>query len=238
MKGYGRLYESTGTGQVQEAERYLAKRLEEIRENLVYGKRPARSFREAATKYLLDNQDKASIRKDACHLKQLDSFIGDLPMHQVHMGTLTPFIAARRQQGAKTKTINLALSTVRRILNLAARLWRDEQGLSWLETAPLIQMLPIHDAREPYPLSWDEQARLFQELPPHLERMALFKVNTGTREQEVCRLQWEWEVPVQELGRSVFVIPKQWIKNREDRLVVLNDVAWRVVNELRGADPR
>ena len=24
--------------------------------------------------------------------------------------------------------------------------------------------------------------------------MALFKVNTGTREQEVCRLQWEWKV--------------------------------------------
>jgi integrase len=238
IKGYGRVYESTGTGRLEEAERHLAKRLEEIRENLVYGKRPARSFREAATKYLLDNQDKASIGKDACHLKQLDPFIGDLPLRQIHMDTLAPFIAARRQQGAKTKTINLALSTVRRILNLAARLWRDEQGLSWLETAPLIQMLPIHDAREPYPLSWDEQARLFQELPPHLERMALFKVNTGTREQEVCRLRWDWEVPVQELGRSVFVIPKQWVKNREDRLVVLNDVAWRVVNELRGADPQ
>jgi len=27
---------------------------------------------------------------------------------------------------------------VRRILNLAARKWRDEQGLTWLETAPLI----------------------------------------------------------------------------------------------------
>jgi integrase len=238
IRGYGRLYESTGAGQLQEAERYLAKRVEEIRENLVYGKRPARSFREAATKYLLDNQDKASIGKDACHLKQLDPFIGDLPMHQVHMGTLAPFIAARRQQGVKTKTINLALSTVRRILNLAARLWRDEQGLSWLETAPLIQMLPIYDAREPYPLSWDEQARLFRELPPHLERMALFKVNTGTREQEVCQLRWEWEVPIAELGRSVFVIPRQLVKNREDRLVVLNDVAWRVVNERRGADPQ
>ncbi len=66
----------------------------------------------------------------------------------------------------------------------------------------------------------------------------MFKVNTRTREQEVCRLRWEWEVPIAELDRSVFVIPRQWVKNREDRLVVLNDVAWRVVNERRGADPQ
>ena len=233
IKGYGRLFESTGTGYLEEAERYLGKRLEEIRQTCVYGVRPARSFREAATKYLLENQDKASIANDARHLKQLDPFIGDLPLRQIHMDTLAPFIAARRQQGVKTKTINLGLSVVRRILNLSARLWRDGHGLTWLETAPLIQMLPIHDARLPYPLSWDEQARLFQELPPHLERMALFKVNTGTREQEACQLRWEWEVPVPELGRSVFVIPRKWVKNREDRIVVLNDVAWNVINELR-----
>jgi len=29
--------------------------------------------------------------------------------------------------------------------------------------------------------------------------MALFKVNTGCREQEVCRLKWEYEVKVPEL---------------------------------------
>ena len=237
IKGHGRLYESTGTGHLEEAEHYLAKRLEEIRQSRVYGIRPSRTFREAATKYLLENQDKASIGKDAQHLRLLDPFIGDLPLRHIHMDTLAPFIAVRRQQGVKTKTINLGLSVVRRILNLAARLWRDEHGLTWLETVPLIQMLPIHDARLPYPLSWDEQARLFQELPAHLERMALFKVNTGTRDQEVCQLRWEWEVPMPELDRSVFVIPRKCVKNREDRLVVLNDVAWNVVNERRGSHP-
>ena len=65
----------------------------------------------------------------------------------------------------KTKTINLDLSVVRRILNLAARKWRDEQGLTWLETAPLISMLKVRDARAPYPLSWAEQRLLLPELP-------------------------------------------------------------------------
>jgi len=40
---------------------------------------------------------------------------------------------------------------------------------------------------------------VFQQLPGHLARMALFKVYTGCRDQEVCGLRWEWEVEVPEL---------------------------------------
>jgi len=62
------------------------------------------------------------------------------------IGTLAAFIAWRRRpvevkrksgklwrKQVKTKTINLDLALVRRILNLAARKWRDEQSLTWLE---------------------------------------------------------------------------------------------------------
>jgi hypothetical protein len=52
------------------------------------------------------------------------------------MGTLQNFIASRRRDGVKTKTINLALGVVRRILNLCASEWMDEQGLTWLAAAP------------------------------------------------------------------------------------------------------
>src|SRR5436190_11718309 len=70
----------------------------------------------------------------------------------------------------------------------------------------------------------------------------LFAVNTGCREQEVCQLRWRWEVPVAELQTSVFVIPAEFggrtersgVKNREDRVVVLNDVAKRVIDAQRG----
>jgi integrase len=68
--------------------------------------------------------------------------------------------------------------------------------------APKIKLFPVKDARPPYPLSAEEQALLFRELPDHLARMALFKVNTGCREQEVCRLKWGFEVQVPELGTS------------------------------------
>jgi len=239
------IHESCGTSDQVEAERYLARRLEEIRQASIYGIRPDRIFRVAATKYLTENQHKASVVTDAYMLQSLDPFIGELPLSKLHDGTLQPYIAARRASGIKSKSINNALSVLRRILNLASRKWRDEHGLTWLETPPLLSMQSTHDARKPYPLSWEEQSVLFQELPAHLANMALLKVNTGTREQEVCHLRWDWEIEVPELGTSVFLIPADFggrtensgVKNGEDRLVVLNDVARSVIENCRGKHP-
>ncbi len=67
--------------------------------------------------------------------------------------------------------------------------------------------------------------------------MALFKVNTGCREQEVYQLRWEWEIPIPELETSVFLIPAAAVKNREPRLVVLNKVAKSVIDGRRGKHP-
>jgi integrase len=231
------IFESTGTKSLKEAQAQLAKRIEEIRLARVYGVRPRRHWRDAATKYLEAHQHKASIADYAMHLQQLDPYIGNFRLDRVHDGSLLVFIQARQAAGIRSKSINLALEVVRRILNLAARSWRDDNGLTWLATAPAITMLPITDARQSYPLSWEEQARFFPLLPGHLERMALFKVNTGTREQEVCQLRWQWEETIPELGHSVFIIPDALVKNRRDWLVVLNDIASSVIDQCRGQHP-
>ena len=230
-----RLCESTGERNLERAQEYLIRRLEEARQASVFGVRPARSFRQAATRFLTENRHLRSIGHYAWALKHVDPFIGDLPIASVHMGTLRTFIEARRRHGNKAKTINLALAAVRHILNVAASEWIDEHSLTWLAAPPKIKLLKVADATEPYPLSWEEQARLFRELPPHLARMALFKVNTGCRNREVCGLRWDWEVAVPELETSVFLIPGNRVKNGDDRLVVLNRVARSVVERVRGA---
>jgi len=232
-----RICESTGTGEIAKAQEHLAKRIEEIRQCKVFGQRLDRTFRAAATKFLEENQHKKSIDDDAMHLAQLDPFIGDLMLKQVHMDSLQPFITKRRADGVKTSTINGALAVVRRILNLSASEWRDDQGLTWLEHAVKIKLLPAKDKRPPYPLTRDEQGLLFQELPDYLARMGLFKVNTGLREQEVCGLKWTDEVEVPELSTSVFIIEGDKVKNEEDRLVVLNRVARSVIDSVRGQHP-
>ena len=67
--------------------------------------------------------------------------------------------------------------------------------------------------------------------------MALFAVNTGCRDSEICNLRREWEQEVPELGTSVFIIPGSEVKNGDDRLVVLNEVASSVLKALRGKHP-
>lgn len=121
--------------------------------------------------------------------------------------------------------------------NLAASEWVDEHGLTWISSAPKLKLLPDVEKRKPYPLNWTEQAALFRELPDHLADMALFAVNTGCRDQEVCHLRWEWEVKVPELGTSVFIIPGTRVKKRDERLVVMNSVATAVIAPKRGKHP-
>jgi integrase len=231
-----RICESTGESDLGKAEEYLARRIDEIRQAEIYGVRPKRSFRQAATKYLKE-ATKASIGRDADLLKVLDPFIGDLSLDSIHMGKLQAYIMNREAAGWKKRTINYGLQVVRHILNLAVNEWIDEFGMTWLSHTRKVKLLREDDKKEPYPLSWKEQDRLFNELPRYLAKMALFKVNTGCRDQEVCNLLWEWEVPVPELETSVFIIPARMVKNRQDRLVVLNRVAKAVVEELREVHP-
>lgn len=229
IAGYGILRCSTGTTDLAEAETYLTFRLEEIRRQMVYGVRPVRLFAEAAAKYVLEDET-AGRADNAAWLKQAMPFIGELPLGNVHDATLTPFVNWCKKQGNKRKSINNKLGVVRRILNLAARRWRDDKtGHTWLETAPLITMLDTKDSRPPYPLSWREQAYLFPLLPGHLQPMALVMVNTGMRDAECCGLRWDWE---QEDGS--FVLPADATKGQQERVVVINAVAGRAIAAQRG----
>lgn len=95
--------------------------------------------------------------------------------------------------------------------------------------------LPVKGAQSrPYPLPWDEQDRLLKVLPGHLADAALFALNTGCREQEVCQLRWEWEVKIPKLNTSVFILPETLTKTGMERVVVLNKIAKRVIEARRG----
>jgi hypothetical protein len=76
IKRHGRLGESTGTDDEEEAKRYMEQPIGEIREAIVYCVRRKRTFREAATKYLTDYAHKPSIGRSALALKDMDPFIG------------------------------------------------------------------------------------------------------------------------------------------------------------------
>lgn len=250
-----RLYESTGTADRQEAERYLIHRLEQIRQQKVYGVRQVKTWRDAAMKFLLEIKDQPSFKLSAHHLSQLDPFIGDMPLTHIDDQALEPFIKDRlatkkladgkMKKGVSNRTVNISIERVVRVLSLCARKWRDDERRPWLDSVPMLTKLEEKkSSRKPYPMSWEEQSILFGELPAHLQTMALFKVNTGCREQEVCKLRWDWEISVPELETSVFLIPADFggrharsgVKNGDERLVVLNSVARSIIEKQRGVN--
>jgi integrase len=198
-------------------------------------------FEEAGLKYLSEIAHLSSADDIALHLDNLFPFIGNLDLESVHDGTLAPYIEHETNRGLAPKSINIALGVASTVLRRASMVWRDGNGRPWLKQAPpRITRIPIRGRQaKPYSLTWQEQDRLIQALPRHLQDMVLFKVNTGTREQEVCQLRWDWEVKVPEIKISVFIIPAfidgaQRVKNGEDRLVVLNSIASNIIESRRG----
>jgi integrase len=98
-------------------------------------------------------------------------------------------------------------------MNLASSEWIDDQGLTWIRSPAKVRLLPNRDKRPPYPLSWDEQTQLFRELPDHLAEMALFAVNTGCRDGEICNLLWDWEVVV--VRTQHLRVHHSWLADKE-----------------------
>jgi len=139
-----------------------------------------------------------------------------------------------KRRPVKPATVNRALEVAVTILNRAARVWRSG-GRPWLSTPPLIEMLDEEATRKkPRPITWAEQNLLLPGLPAHLERMCLFTINTGARDENVCGLRWAWERTVPDVGRSVFVVPAAEFKGKRDHVLILNDVAWRIVESQPG----
>ena len=235
----GRRLRQRGFVSHEEAQGWLIAQLQALRAEVLHGAPRAFTFSEAAARYLIDHQDKVSLETEVYMLNSVMPFIGGLDVRAVHDDTLRGYVAHRLKHGRKHKTINLALAVVRRILNLAATSWRDDRGQPLLASAPLITLLPlVGHQRAPRPITWPEQRRLMPLLPDHLARMALFMLNTGARDDVVCSLRWAWEIPVPELGVSVFEVPARHVKGRRQaRVLVCNAVAQSVIEAARGQHP-
>jgi integrase len=228
-----KLRESTGETELEAAERYLVKRIQEIRKEVVYGERRERTFDEAAARYIDEYDHKRSIERDIVTLKAIMPYIGNMELRMIHSGSFDRYIKDRKAEGIKAGTLNRDMAIVRRVLNLAAKQWRDDHGRPWVDTAPSFP--PIQGAkRKPRPISGPEQDRLIKNMPVYLADMSLFGLHTGLRDQEICGMRWDHEREVSGLDASVFIITEERAKNACERIVPLNAVARSIVNKYRG----
>ena len=94
-----RVCQSTGTAQLEEAEQYLARVMEETRQAQVYGVRPTRTFEQAAAKFVLENQHKRSLddgcrAAEAAYAVDRSGLAGPAPH-----GHAAAWVRTRRQDG-------------------------------------------------------------------------------------------------------------------------------------------
>lgn len=256
-----RIRGSSGTSDPQEAARRLRRKQQEIDEAALYGRRPDRTFNEAAEKLILEFQgSESTLMSYAAQADLLSPWIGTDPLRLISKDTLKPLIEWRYEREASARTVNISIAFVRRVLRLAAYYWRDKHtGLSWLENCPIISFEKGAE-KSPVPLSWEQQAKFFEILPKGvMQDLALFDVNTGLRETPLLHLRWEWETFSDVLGETIFEIPPTYVcnllrptakhpkfhrpyevrlsKNGKPMTLILNREARRVLEARRGSHP-
>ena len=89
------LQETTGTSSLGEAERYLARRIEQVRADYVYRERPTITLAQAAARYLEENQHLRSIERSAYALARILPELGHLSLEGIHDGTVQPYVRKR-----------------------------------------------------------------------------------------------------------------------------------------------
>jgi len=179
------------------------------------------TFNQAADQYLKEFDGKCRDRQEYA-LDAVRPFIGHLPLIEVDDMALADY-KAHRIQIRMAGTVNKELMTVTAVMNKAARVWR------YIPSAPKLQTVK-GPARKPYPLSWGEQAKLFAQMREGLRRISVFAVNTGVRRSEIFKLKWDDERDIH--GVNLFILRDT--KNGQDRPVILNRLARRAVDSMRG----
>ena len=190
------------------------------------------TFAEAALRWAEDNAHLRSLDRDLQDLPLLYTFIGELPLKQIHQGTIEPYLKARRDQGISSSTVIRALSTVKRVLVASHTIYRDEWGDPWLDHVPQFVRPSWSEPRATYPISLGEQACLLDSLSGDLRDLILLQIHTGLRDAEARQLKWEFEQP-QEQGCLVFLLPAQLTKNKRPRLVWCNAIARQIIDARR-----
>ena len=90
------------------------------------------------------------------------------------------------RKGARTRTINFELDTLRLILNLAIK-W----GYLSLNPVKGVARLKVDDAKPPRFLTVEECERLFEASPIEQRRIFFTFLSTGMRKSELENLQWQ-----------------------------------------------
>ena len=184
-----RKWEAVGkVGEVskEDAKKLLALRKTDILQGKFNATKPKAipTFSEFAKEYLeFAKGNKKSWDRDMYSLRSLEPFFDRYKLTEI-----SPILIERykleRKQAVSTRTVNIELSLLRRMFNLAIS-W-DKCKSNPLNKVKSFQGLPPKERI----LTEDEEERLIAASPNHLRPILITALNSGMRRREILNLKW------------------------------------------------
>lgn len=216
---------STGTVDRIAANEYHDRLKSSLWEQDRLGTRPRYSWQQAVLKWLEETTDKATHEQDKAYLKWLHTYLGGLMLDEITLDVIS-LIKTERQKVASKATANRYLATIRVILRKARDEWE------WVEKVPKIKLFKEAEGRVRF-ISPAQVQTLLRELPAHQHDMVLFALQTGLRQANVIKLEWQQV----DLERGHMWVNAAQSKNRKPIAVPLNREALAVLHRQVGKHP-
>jgi len=208
-----------------------AKRLFELRQSeILQGKLNSSknmvipSFSDFAKEYLeYAKGNKKSWDRDECALKSLVPFFGTHKLNEINPLLIEKYKLLRKKTVSQ-RTINIELSLLRRMFNLA---------ISWekCSSSPMNQVnFYKEEPSKERILSKEEEFNLVQCSPDHIKPILITALNTGMRYGEIINLSWN-DIDCES---SYIHITKS--KTGTDRKIPINDLLNKTLNELKSGN--
>ena len=177
------------------------------------------TFSEFSKEYLeYAKQNKKSWDRDACALRVLLPFFGSKNLSEI-----TPFLVEKykivRKKTVSDRTINIELSLLRRMFNLATS-W-DKYDSNPINKVKFYK----EELTKERILSDKEESNLLNSSPEHIKPILLTALNTGMRYGEIINLKWN---NVDFESRYIHIIKS---KSGKDRKIPINDTLYRTLKK-------
>ncbi len=213
---------SAGTTDKTQAQEYHDKLKAESWRIQQLGEKPGHTWDEAACKFLLDSQHKATHKEDKEKLRWLQQFLRSKLLIEIDR-KLIDQIAHIKAKEASPSTANRYLSLIRTIIRKACHDWE------LIDKVPKFRLFPEPKRRIRW-LTPEQVKRLLIELPVHQREMVIFALSTGLRQSNILNLEWSQV----DLDRKAAWIHPDQAKARKAIHVPLNSVAMSVLSRQVG----
>lgn len=186
------------------------------------GEKPKRTWDEAAYKWLIESQHKATHEEDKAKIRWLQTFFRGRLLMEIDREFIGKVGSIKAEQSSQS-TANRYLALIRAILRKAAYDWE------WIDKPPKVKLYREAKRR----IRWITPAQaqtLLGELPKHQQDVVLFALATGLRQSNVIELEWSQV----DLARGVAWIHADQAKGRRDIHVSLSSLALAVLRRQVG----